>query len=183
MKRPDKSTETTPVGAFCSAVAVRVASRQWRSFFRQPSMRLTHILPLSLGLAVASCSRSSTPVPPVTEEPPTHGIQRLRFTIGTDNLTKTNVLAAVAAFADEHSLPAYGRTQAKIWPIETYGFGYLPCYTNVNVVVGFCDPAPQAIVELMYYGTNDSFYDGFRLALRQNIESNFTGRVISVSTN
>jgi len=31
---PNKSPEPTAVGAFCSAVAVRVASRRWLSFFR-----------------------------------------------------------------------------------------------------------------------------------------------------
>jgi hypothetical protein len=31
---PNKSPEPTAVGAFCSAIAVHVASRRWLSFFR-----------------------------------------------------------------------------------------------------------------------------------------------------
>jgi hypothetical protein len=31
---PNKSPEPTAVSAFCSAIAVRVASRRWLSFFR-----------------------------------------------------------------------------------------------------------------------------------------------------
>ena len=146
-------------------------------------MRLSYILSLLSALTITSCSKSAPPAVPVVDVPPTHGFRTFTFTIGTDGLSKTDVLAAVAAFAGQHSLPARGPTQSKVWPGETYGFGYLPCYTNVHIAVGFYDPRPEALVDLWYYGTNDSFYDGIRVALRQSVESNFTGRVLSVRTN
>jgi hypothetical protein len=76
-------------------------------------------------------------------------------------------------------LPPRGHTQAKGWPSETYGFGYLPCYTNVHLAVGFSDSSPQAMVELMYYGTNDLFFEDFHTALRRSIEGSFTDRIVS----
>ncbi|HAB19279.1 MAG TPA: hypothetical protein DCE44_22980 [Verrucomicrobiales bacterium] len=105
------------------------------------------------------------------------------FRLRTGDLSKSNVLETFAAFASQHSLPPRGRTEAKGWPSETYGFGYLPCYTNVHIAVGFGDTSPQTMVELMYYGTNDSFFEDFHITLQRSIESNFTGRVVSVSTN
>ena len=146
-------------------------------------MRFSHILSLLLALAITSCSKSASPPVPVVDIRPTDEFRAFTFTIGIDGLSKTDVLAAVAAFAGQHSLPTRGLTQSKVWPGETYTFGYSPCYTNVLVAVGFDYPRPEAMVDLCYDGTNDSFYDGIRLALRQSVESNFTGRVLSVRTN
>ena len=150
-------------------------------------MRFSHILSLLLALAITSCSKSSTPTAPVVDMPPVYPpgceFRTYTFRIGIDGVSKTDVLAAVAAFAGQHSLPTRGLTQSKVWPGETYTFGYSPCYTNVLVAVGFDYPRPEAMVDLCYDGTNDSFYDGIRLALRQSVESNFTGRVLSVRKN
>ena len=145
-------------------------------------MRTVTLL-LSLFVGIAGCSKSPPPASPPFGSPPNHGIRTFTFTLRTGDLSKTNVLGAFAAFASQHSLPPRGRTEAKGWPSETYGFGYLSCYTNVHIAVGFSDASTQTMVELMYYGTNDSFFEDFHITLQRSIESSFTGRILSVRTN
>jgi hypothetical protein len=143
----------------------------------------TAALLLWLFVSVAGCSKSQTPAPPPFESPPTHGIRTYTFTVRTDDISKSNVLETFGVFARQHSLPPRGPTQAKGWPSETYGFGYLPCYTNVHLAVGFSDASAQTMVELMYYGTNDSFFEDFHAALQRSVDTNFTGRVVSERKN
>jgi hypothetical protein len=150
-------------------------------------MRLTIPMSLLLAFAVMGCSRNAPPA-----SPPTHGIQTFGFHFPTTNfLSKTDVLTKVTSFASQHSLPSRGRAMTNDvpdwtyggWPAEAYGFGYLPCYTNVYIWVGFQSPWQQTRIVCMYCGTNDSFFHDYHVAFEQFIETNFAEEKNFVRTN
>jgi hypothetical protein len=147
-------------------------------------MRLTCLLSLSLALAVAGCSKSAPPFSPP--------IQAFDFLFPTTNfVSKADVLAKVATFASQHSLPSRGRALTNDvpawtyggWPAEAYGFGYLPCDTNVYIWVGFQSPWQQTRIVCIYCGTNDSFFHDYHVAFSQFVETNFADEIEFVRTN
>lgn len=182
-----QGTQFNPRASLDAAVALSLFFGRYQCRASEPgcsatshAMHAIRILWFVLTLGATGCSKQAPENIPAPQIPPTHGTRTFELGLRTGGLANTNILSVVEAFAKQQSLPSRGHTKAKGWPELTFGFGNAPSYDIAYFMVGL--GADEARFQLTYNGTNYLYFDGLCRALRENADSNFTGRVLSTRT-
>jgi hypothetical protein len=120
--------------------------------------------------------------PSYTTTPPLNFTRSLHVLLDTSGLNDSNVLQVVERFALNNNLVSRGVFPAKIRGGQAHFYSLDQRAIDSAVVrVALCG-STNAVIEALYNGTNDVYFDALSTRLRTQIESNFTGRILETHT-
>jgi hypothetical protein len=120
--------------------------------------------------------------PSYTTTPPLNFTRSLHVVLNMSDLNDSNVLQVVERFALTNNLVSRGVFPAKIRGGKAHFYSLDKSAIDSAVVrVALCG-STNAVIEALYNGTNDVYFDALRTQLRTQIESNFTGRILETRT-